>query len=157
MKHRLSALALFPLIAVACAPAADVEADTAAIEAVREAEEAAATAGNVDAFMALIADDAMNMQPNGPPVVGADAIREWLEGFMETFTIEFNRYDTDEVIVSGDLAVERFSGVWTLTPTDGSDPVTETVKGLHVMQRQADGSWKITHDVWNTNEPLPGM
>ncbi len=157
MKHRLTTLVLFPLIAAACAPAADVEADRAAIEAVREAEEAAANAGNVDGFMALIAEDAMYLQPNGPPLIGADAVREWLEEFMEATTVEFNRYDTEEVIVSGDLAVERFSGEWTLMPKAGGDPVTEGIKGVHVMERQADGSWKILYDVWNSDEPLPGM
>ncbi len=157
MKHRLSALALFPLIAAACAPAADVEADRAAIEAVREAEEAAALAGNADDFTALFADDAMALPPNGPQVAGADAIREWIEGFMEATTIEFTRYDTEEVLVSGDLTVERYSAEWILTPKAGGDPVTEGVKGVHVMERQADGSWKIVYDVWNSDDPLPGM
>jgi len=157
MKHRLTALVLFPLIAAACAPAADVEADRAAIEAVREAEEAAAVAGNVDDFAALFADDAMALQPNGPQVAGADAIREWIEEFMEASTIEFNRYDTEEVLVSGDLAVERYSVEWILTPKAGGDPVTESVKGVHVMERQADGSWKIVYDVWNSDEPIPEM
>ncbi len=157
MKHRLSALLLFPLVAAACAPAADVEADRAAIEAVREAEEAAAVAGSVDDFMALFADDAVFLQPNGPQAAGADAMREVMEGFMEASKIEFNRYDTEEVLVSGDLAVERYSAEWTLTPKAGGDPVTEGVKGIHVMERQADGSWKIVYDVWNSDEPLPGM
>ena len=93
MKHRLTALVLFPLIAASCVPAEDVEADRAAIEAVREAEEAAAVAGNVDGFMALFADDAMVLEPNGSQVAGADAIREWIAGFMETYTLEFNRWD----------------------------------------------------------------
>ena len=140
MKCRLSALALFPLIAVACAPTPDSEADAAAVEAVREAEAAAAADGNVDGLMALIADEATILQPNGPLVAGTDAVREWYEGFMGAFTVEFNRYDTEEVIVSGDLAVERFSAEWTLTPRGEGDPVTENVKGLHVMERQADGS-----------------
>ncbi len=77
MKHRLSALALFPLIAAACAPAADVEADRAAIEAVRAAEGAAFAAADVAAVMDVVTDDIMAMSPNEPIVSGKEAFREW--------------------------------------------------------------------------------
>jgi ketosteroid isomerase-like protein len=65
------------------------------------------------------------------------------------------RYDSSDVVVSGDLAVRRFTGRLTLTPKVGGDPITERVKGLHVRRKQADGSWKITQDVWNVDEPAP--
>jgi ketosteroid isomerase-like protein len=34
--------------------------------------------------------------------------------------------------------------------------VTETIKGVYVLHRQADGSWKIAMDVWNADAPPPG-
>jgi hypothetical protein len=27
-------------------------------------------------------------------------------------------------------------------------------KGLHVYGRQSDGSWKLTHDIWNSDHSL---
>jgi uncharacterized protein (TIGR02246 family) len=159
MKIRLSAGILVPLVvaAVGCAPSYDYEADAAAIEAMREAEEAALVAGDVDATMALFSSDAMLMLANEPPFVGADAIREWVEALTEGMTISFESYETEDVRVSGDLAVEYYTGVWTMTPLDGSDPVTENNKGLHVYERQEDGSWLIIYDMANSNDPLPGM
>ena len=59
------------------------------------------------------------------------------------------------MVVSGDLAVHRFTGELTLTPKAGGDAVTEAIKGLHVLRKQADGTWKITQDVWNTDRPAP--
>jgi hypothetical protein len=34
--------------------------------------------------------------------------------------------------------------------------VTETIKDIHVYQRQADGSWRIYGDVWNADPPQAG-
>jgi hypothetical protein len=31
--------------------------------------------------------------------------------------------------------------------------VTERIKGIHVMKRQPDGTWKIAQDVWNSDAP----
>jgi ketosteroid isomerase-like protein len=31
----------------------------------------------------------------------------------------------------------------------------EALKGIHIYRRQADGSWKITHDAWNFDAPPP--
>jgi ketosteroid isomerase-like protein len=33
--------------------------------------------------------------------------------------------------------------------------MTEQLKGVHVMRKGADGSWKIAVDVWNTDAPTP--
>ncbi len=157
MKHRLSALALFPLIAAACAPAADVEADRAAIEAVREAEGAAFSAENIYAVMDVVTDDIVFMSPNEPIVSGKEAFREWANGFFAMFSVTIDSYETNEIELAGDLAYERYTGHWTVTPKDGSDAVDETIKGIHIFRRQPDGSWKIARDIWNSDEPLPGM
>jgi ketosteroid isomerase-like protein len=37
----------------------------------------------------------------------------------------------------------------------GAKPTTETIKGLHVLRRQTDGSWKIIQDIWNNDAPPP--
>ncbi len=159
MRTRLSTgiLLLVVVAAVGCAPSYDYEADAAAIEAMREAEEAAIVAGDVDAFMALFASDAISMSPNEPAIVGPDAIREWIEDFIGGVTFTLESYETEDVKVDGDLAVEYYTGVWTMTPVGGGDPMTENIKGLHVYERQEDGSWKILWDISNSNNPLPEM
>ncbi len=157
MKHRLTALILFPLVAAACAPAVDVEADRAAIEAMREAEGAAVAAGDADALTNLHADDIVIMAPNEPIVSGRDAAREWANGFVATVSATIDSYTSDDIVIMGDVAIERYSGHLTLTPKDGGDAVAENIKGFHIYRRQADGSWKMTHDIWNSDDPLPGM
>ena len=159
MKIRLSGGILLPLVvaAVGCAPSYDYDADAAAVEAVREAEGAAIAAGDMDAFVALFASNGVLMQDNEPAFVGADAIREWAEAFTEGLTLAVESYETEDVRVAGDLAVEYYTGVLTMTPEGGGDSMTENIKGLHVYERQEDGSWKILWDISNSNNPLPDM
>ena len=158
MRIRLSAGILLPLVvaAVGCAPSYDYEADAAAIEARREAEQAAVVSGDVDAMMALMTPNAVSMPPNQPASVGTDAIRAQAEEFLGEFTITLESFETEDVRVSGDLAVEYYAGVWSSTPVGGGVTVTANIKGLHVLERQEDGSWKIVYDTWNSDDPLPG-
>jgi ketosteroid isomerase-like protein len=30
--------------------------------------------------------------------------------------------------------------------------LVSTAKYLNILKKQADGSWKTTHDIWNSNE-----
>lgn len=148
---------------LSCAPAGEVEApiaeeapsmeaDIEAIKKVGEQELAAANAGDVDAFLAIIADDIEMMPPNQPAVKG-EAARQWVAGFMAQVNLEIKPYADEEVEVDGDLAVHRYSFEWTATPKEGGDPIHEKGAGLHVLRRQPDGSWKIEKDIWTPDAP----
>jgi len=137
-------------------PVADTQADADAIRALADQELALATAGDAVGFGALLTADAIAMPPNEPAVTGA-AVQEWLQNFMAAVTLSGARYQHDEIRVHGDVAIHRFSFTWTMTPKAGGEPVTETGKGIHIMIRQPDGSWKIARDVWNTDAPAPSM
>ena len=36
------------------------------------------------------------------------------------------------------------------------EAVTESDKFLVILRKQADGSWLFTHEIWNSDQPLPG-
>ena len=84
---------------------------------------------------------------------GLDAVKKWAEETMFSQASVSGRYTSSDVTVSGDLAVARYTGELTITPKAGGAPVTERLKGIHVMKRQPDGSWKIAQDVWNSDAP----
>jgi ketosteroid isomerase-like protein len=92
------------------------------------------------------------MPPDEPAVHGRDAMRKWAETVFSQMTMS-GRYTSSDVTVSGDLAVVRYTGEITMTPKAGGRPATEHIKGIHVMKRQPDGSWKIAQDVWNSDAP----
>ena len=139
---------------MACAPAApDTAADVEAVKQVTAMEAQSVNAGDVDGHVSTLTADAKALPPNGPMLTGTDAIRGWIEELHQQFTTNLV-YSESEVVVSGDLAVERFTGTLTFTPKGGGVPMVEDLKGVHVFQRQADGSWKITIDVWNSSAPV---
>ncbi len=150
----------------ACAPAAQepeaaaeeppsTEADVEAINEVLEQEVAAVSAGDVEAFVALFTDDAVLMAPGEPAVIGKAALRSWAQDLVDQFTIEYTA-SSEEIVLLGDWAFQRASITLTLTPKAGGDPIGEGAKGIHIFQRQPDGSWKIARDNWNSDNPPPG-
>ncbi len=152
-------LCLVAFAAAACAPQGepsqeDIEADIAAVNAVREREVAAISSG--EANTAYLAADAVLMPPNEPAVSGIDAIDAWLRDFLAQFTVTVN-YTGSEITVSGDWAIEHSAGTLTLTPVGGGDPMEVVIKRIHVYRREADGSWKMVYDVWNSDAPPSGM
>ena len=96
------------------------------------------------------AEDMVIMPPDEPPVTGHDAIRAWLEGFFAAYKTDLEYTDSD-VSVAGDVAFEAYAFRWTLTPVDGTEPIKQTGKGVYVLRRQADGSWRVARDIWNYN------
>lgn len=135
-------------------PAVNNAADEAAIAALSDREMASFSAGTVDTNIALLTDDAVMLPPNGPMLSGNEAIRKWATDMVNQYRVS-GKYTDRKVIVSGDWASERFAGELSLTPKAGGAAVTERIKGIHILRRQPDGSWKIAQDVWNTDTPPP--
>ncbi len=157
MTMRTKILPLFcASLMLGCAQAEEyadtAEADREAIDQVRAQEVAAINSG--DLTFTYVTEDFVAMPPNEPAVMGPEGLRAWMEGFMSQFTASLS-YPSTDVVISGDIAVEHFNAILTITPVGGGDPVDEMLKGIHVYQRQADGSWKMTHDVWNVDSAPP--
>ena len=154
MRKLLLLFALFPLLTLAACAAGEV--DVAAEEAaVRQVDRDIVVAGNahdIEGLLDCLADDARMLPPNGPPVVGKDAIREVLSVFISPdFQV---RHDLDEVVVSrgGDLAYVSYSYELTFTGPEGT-PVTEKGKDLSIYKKDAGGPWKLAIDMWTSTEP----
>lgn len=161
MKSTARWLVPLAAVALACAPAAepaapmvDTAADEVAIMAVRDAEVASINSGSGD--MSHMTADAVSMPPGEPALNGTEALAEWLTGMMSQFDVNVN-YTSSNLTLAGDWAIERYGGELTMTPKAGGDAVSETLKGIHIYGRQADGSWKMTQDIWSTDAPPPSM
>lgn len=157
---RRSSILVLALAVGACAPAApvpDTAADQAAIDAVRSAWQDAYNAADAAGLAALYASDAVVMPPYAPAVAGPAAIQARLEEQMAQATTTFTVAGT-ETIISGDWAVDRGTYQARSTPMmDGAESMIENGKYLVVLQRQADGSWKIAREISNVDAPPPGM
>ncbi|MDH4350239.1 MAG: DUF4440 domain-containing protein [Gemmatimonadota bacterium] len=128
------------------------EEDIAAVNAVRELEVSSLMTG--DMTLPYAADDVVIMPPGAPQVVGIEAARAWATEFMAAVTVQDLRYTDTKVTVSGNLAVEHYVAAMTMAMS-GMDPVSETLKGVHIYRKGADGGWKMTLDVWNMDAAMP--
>jgi len=133
---------------------ARIEADVGAIKRVNEDLIDAFNAGDAAAAVALVMDDAVDLPPNHPPVIGKEAIRSFVQSDFDRSTWHF----IDEIVeveVAGDLAVIWSSYSVTLTFKDDGRQIENSGKWLKVLKKQPDGSWKFSRNIWNSDNPQP--
>jgi ketosteroid isomerase-like protein len=83
-------------------------------------------------------------------------IRAWSQAFLAAFRATF-ALSVDEVQVAGDWAFERGAYRIGLTPRSGGAPIDDVGKYITIYARQPGDAWQIARDIWNTDNPLPGM
>lgn len=125
--------------------------DLAANEATTQAWVDAVLAGDWDALGATYTEDAVLMPPNSEAVQGRAAIQAFFASWPPITSIEL---DGTEVDGEGDLAYVRGAYTLTLAP-EGADPITDSGKYIEIRRKQADGSWLLSRDIFNSDLPLP--
>ena len=109
--------------------------------------------GDVEAAVEFYTDDAKFLHPNTEIVSGKQAIKEFFET-GRAFGLRRFYLTSVEIGYDGNLAYER--GVITIEmEPEGGLATTDTGKYLVVMKRQADNSWKVAVDIWNSDLPQP--
>jgi len=111
--------------------------------------------GNAAAGAAAYTDDAILMPPNHSPVEGKQAIEKYLAEIGSQLQASNFQLSILEIDVQGDTTIVRgtYSSSFTVPGTDA--PMEDRGKTLNVWKRQADGSWKLHRDIWNSNMPIP--
>lgn len=110
----------------------------------------AVNAGDFKRWIALWANDCIHAPPSevGPRQHGKDKISTLMEsGFawsMREMTI-----NTEEVVVLVEKAYSHGTFTWTMISDEGGDTITKTGNFLTILEKQADGSWKILINNWN--------
>ena len=153
---------LFVALALsACQPAAErTEADVAAIQALAEAWSAAAETGDIAALVALRTDDVVQMPPDAPISIGKQALEDFYRGVFEQFSFRGSTWPvegTEEIVVADGWAFHLSEYILRMSPKAGGEATEERGKIVVICQQQPDGSWKIAREIWNRNNPLPGM
>jgi ketosteroid isomerase-like protein len=146
------------LVLAACQPAAKDESATAA-DAIRAADAAWSkvfSARDTSAAVAAVEPGGSILPPNGAIATGPEAIRKLFEGFygMPAMTISWSPNKV-EAARSGELGFS--SGTYEMSYTDPKGkPATDHGKYVTIWRKQADGSWKVVLDTFNSDLPLAG-
>ena len=160
MKYHRVALATFlltlpVLLFVSCERAPEDTAEVRqAIEALIKQLEDALNKGDAAAIAALYTEEARVLPPNGPMIVGREAIQNSHQGDIDAGLSDL-QLTTLEVGVVRDLAYEIGEYTETIQPEEG-EAIRDQGKYVVVWKRE-NGEWKLDVDIWNSSIPLPGQ
>ena len=143
------------LLPIACAPAPpDMAALRKTVDAYNNASKEAMLGAGPEKVMPYYEADALEMAPNSPVIKGKDSILAYQQAMMKA-GIKFNavEFQTLELTADGKSAYEIGSYNMTFTmPPMGE--VKDTGKYIALWRQQADGSWKVHAETWNTDTPM---
>ena len=159
-----TASTLLAALLISCAPGGQQEkppaagpspaADLAGINKLRDDFAAAFNAGDAARVTDLYTADAIILPQNSPAVTGKDAILSYEQDFFGKFAANIS-IAAEETKIAGEWAFDRGTYKMQLTPKGGGKPAEDSGKYLVMLQRQADGSWKVARDIDNSSNPPP--
>ncbi|MCH8977858.1 MAG: DUF4440 domain-containing protein [Armatimonadetes bacterium] len=132
---------------VAAAPAALSDDDLAAHQELTEKVERAFLEADWDLLATCYTDDAVLMGADRPEIVGREAIKEFYSQFPPA---KSGTMADTEVVGFGDYAYVK-GAVNMVFDIPGRGEYEENGKYLEIRKRQDDGSWLITHDMYNSD------
>ena len=147
------------LLAAGCkqAPPPDTK---AAEQAVRDADtqgSKAAQAHNLAGVFADFADDATMLPANSELLTSKGAVQQaWIDMLTPAVDLSWTPMYV-EAAKSGDMVYVVGSYTMTTKAAKGKgSPTADHGKYLSVWKKQADGSWKVEADTWNSDLPVAG-
>jgi uncharacterized protein (TIGR02246 family) len=136
---------------VAEEPVVDVEADVESIKSLADEAMKAFNENDQERYLSLLTEDVTWMAPTQSTVFGKEAVRNWISFDQYYYEIAIT---VEEVQVFGDVGLIRDVWKGKSTLIEDSEKVSEWInKSLLIVRKQSDGTWKITHAIWNSNLP----
>lgn len=139
------------LFTVVPAFAADMDAKAKALAKVDEDWSKAAATKDADRVASFYAADAIVYPPNEPMAIGRAAAKKlWASYFADaSFSISWKAVHAG-VSKTGDLGFTAGTYEDSFKGPDGK-LVSEKGKYVTTWKKQKDGTWKATHDIWNSD------
>jgi ketosteroid isomerase-like protein len=127
-------------------------ADIAAITAFNARYLKAINDGDIATLSSLTDEDHIMVAPNRPPVVGKAANDAANGRGFQQFNID-ETWVPLETVVDGNLAYQR--GTFTVVATPKAGGASRTTHGnfLRIYRRQPDGSWRMSRDMFSSDQP----
>ncbi len=129
----------------------DMNTDEMLITEVSNARAKAFNEMNANEISRYFTSDGVLMAPGKEASIGQKAVAKYYQAIFDEFNVVLKSHYV-EVQVSGDMAYGRGEAVVHATSKiDGEESISKS-KYLNILKCQDDGSWKTTHDIWNSND-----
>ena len=130
-------------------------ADPAAVRQAIDSNNARFSAAMIKADTATVksfyTDDALLMGANEKTHRGAEEIAKAFGAMHATMKVPAFELKAQDVIVTGDYAIETGTYSMTMQPKTGK-AMSDVGKYIVVWKHQPDGSWKILRDIYNSDQ-----
>ena len=151
MKRLLAIIPLGIALIVASCNQAPPPGNPKILEQMSIAWDEALNTKDLETLTMLYASDARILPPNGKMLSGAEGVRETFGAMMDAGLT--GKTSIVEISMSGGLAHK----IGTYQVMDG-DSVVDTGKFIETWRMGDDGKWRISNDIWNSdNPPAPPM
>lgn len=129
--------------------------DIAAIKEVLNQYAMGCTAGDLDLWMSLWANDGVQMPPDAPALVGKEEIRSAAKPEFDDLDMNLTILSIEDAKVTGGLGLTRCVYKLEVRPKAGGETIVAMpeAKALTLYQKQSDGAWKIVYDCFNSSIP----
>jgi uncharacterized protein (TIGR02246 family) len=154
MQKLLKVTLMLLIVGLACCDKRSIEDDANDISDIKALSATRAKAfneGNAGVIADAFTESGKLMAPDMTTMTGREAVRGYYQRIFDQYKTSLES-GYEEVRVSGNLAYGVGYAKVKLVPHNGGDTLVSTAKYVNLLQRQDDGSWLTTHDIWNANE-----
>jgi len=109
------------------------------------------SAGDADNWINLWDDNGVQMPPGAPARVGKATIVQGRRAASDAYEYRDFVIKNEEVELLGDFGFARGTYSALLLPKAGGEDIPIDGKYLTIFKKQADGTWKIYRDAFNSN------
>lgn len=110
---------------------------------------AAFNTNRVDSLLTMLTDDVVLLPPGEAPVVGKARVQAWATAAFAAGTYQ-RELTEDEVIATGDWAIERYRWRSVRTAARGGATVADSGWGMLVLQHDGQGRWRVARDAFSS-------
>lgn len=105
----------------------------------------ATAAGNVDAILSLMSEDAVFLVCGKPPMKGRASFEQGLRSLLTSHRIQ-SRAEIQELVVSQDLAYCWTNLTVQITPISGGESIERAGSALSIFRKQQNLPWLLVRD-----------
>ena len=133
------------------------DSDHEAIDHLHELDMHAAKSGHYETLRSLWSDDPVMLPPHSQPIQGHAAFDARFDAMASAppSPVEIVEYiiDMKEVSIKGDYAFEWGEIRGTTRDHETGETETSIFNVMRVLQKNADGEWKVHRAIWNDATP----